>query len=95
MSKKKQKKKKVYTQHELVLTYKPKRGRPVGDNPSVAWHVELDDKLIGTATKLVDVTRMMDEMGYKIWADRRRVTKKGRPQFYTTAIRLENDGGSE
>lgn len=90
MSKKKKKKRKEYSQHELVITYKPKRGRPVGDNPSMAWHVELDDKLVGTASQLVDVTKMMNDLGYKIWAYRRRLTKKNHPQYYTTAIRLED-----
>jgi hypothetical protein len=86
----KSKKKKRLSEHELVVTYKPKRGRPSGMAPAIAWHVELDGKLLGTATKLIDVTTMLDELGYKIWAYRRRVTKKGRPQFYTTAIRLED-----
>ena len=89
MSKKKKKTKK-YKEYELEVTYKPKRGRPTGMQPTILWHVELDGNLIGTASKLIDVTKMLDDMGYKVWAYRRRVTKKGRPQFYTTAIRLED-----
>ena len=85
------KKKRRLSEHELVVTYKPKRGRPSGMEPSILWHVELDGRLLGTATKLIDVTKMLDDMGYKIWAYRRRITKKGRPQFYTTAIRLEDN----
>jgi hypothetical protein len=90
MKSKKKKKKGNIVEHELVITYKPKRGRPVGDDPVVAWHIELDDRLIGTASSLSDVTKLLTDMGYKVWAYRRRVTKKGRPQFYTTAISVED-----
>lgn len=90
VGKKNTKKKKRYKEYELVVTYKPRRGRPTGMQPAIMWHVELDGELIGTASKLIDVTKMLNDMGYKIWAYRRRITKKGRPQFYTTAIRLED-----
>ncbi len=75
MSKKKKK------EHEVVVTYKPKRGRPSGINPLVAWHIKLDDEYVGTSTTLNGVSTLLWEMGYSTWAFRRYPDKKGRPCF--------------
>lgn len=89
MSKKNKKNKRK--EHEVVVTYKRKRGRPSGSDPMVAWHIELDDKHIGASTTLNGVSSILYDMGYKVWAFRRQADKKGRPKFRATVIRYDMD----
>jgi hypothetical protein len=74
-------KKKHEREHEVVIVYKRKRGRPSGVNPLVAWHIRLDDEYVGTSDTLNGVSALLWDLGYSTWAFRRYPDKKGRPCY--------------
>lgn len=85
------KKNKKHEEHEVVVTYKRKRGRPSGIDPMVAWHIELDNEYVGSSTSLNGVSNILYDMGYKTWAFRRTPDKKGRPKFKATVVRFDKE----
>jgi len=79
------------TEHEVVVTYKKKRGRPSGIDPMIAWQIVLDGVQVGYSTSLNGVSSILYDMGYKTWAFRRAPDKKGRPKFRATVIRFDKE----
>jgi len=79
------------THHEVVVTYKKKRGRPSGIDPMIAWQIVLDGEHVGYATTLNSVSSILYDMGYKTWAFRRTPDKKGRPKFKATVVRFDKE----
>lgn len=79
------------TEHEVVVTYKKKRGRPSGIDPMIAWQIVLDGEHVGYATTLNSVSSILYDMGYKTWAFRRTPDKKGRPKFKATVVRFDKE----
>lgn len=77
-----------HTQHEVVITYKPKKTVGNGLDPMAAWHIKVDDKFIGTSPTLNGVTHLLYDKGYKTWAFRRCPQKNGRPRFKATVIKV-------
>ena len=84
-------KKKKHKEHEVIVTYKRRKGRPSGINPVVAWHIELDNEFVGTSPTLNGVSHMLYDMGYKTWAFRRTPDKKGRPKFKANVVRFDKE----
>ena len=84
MSKKRQ-------EHEVVVTYKKKKGKPSGIDPMIAWHIELDGEHMGYSTSLNGVSSILYDMGYRVWAFRRTPDKKGRPKFKAAVIRFDKE----
>jgi hypothetical protein len=84
MSKKRQ-------EHEVVVTYKKKKGKPSGIDPMIAWHIELDGEHMGYSTSLNGVSSILYDMGYRVWAFRRAPDKKGRPKFRAGVIRFDKE----
>ena len=79
------------SEHEVVVTYKKRRGRPTGLNPLISWQIALDGDHVGSSTTLNGVSSVLYDMGYKTWAFRRVPDKKGRPKFKATVIRFDKD----
>ena len=84
-------KKKKYSEHEVVVTYKKRRGRPSGMEPLVSWHIELDGEFVGRSSTLNGVSSILYDMGYKTWAFRRTPDKKGRPKFKANVVRFDKE----
>lgn len=78
-------------EHEVVVTYKKRRGRPSGMEPLVSWHIELDGAFVGRSSTLNGVSNILYDMGYKVWAFRRTPDKKGRPKFKAGVIRFDKE----
>lgn len=78
-------------EYEVVVTYKSRRRGSNGLDPMASWHIELDNEHIGNSATLNGVSSILYDMGYKVWAYRRRPDKKGRPKFVTTAVRFDRD----
>ena len=91
VSKKKEQKKRKRTEHEATIVYKAKQGRPPsGMKPQIMWHVKVDGEKIGACSTLNDVTTLLYEHGYKVWAFRRHFKKSGRPAWRATVIKVED-----
>jgi len=82
---------KKHKEHEVVVTYKKRRGRPTGLNPLISWQIVLDGEHVGSSTTLNGVSSVLYDMGYKTWAFRRTPDKKGRPKFRATVIRFDKE----
>ena len=78
-------------QHEVVVTYKKKRGRPSGIDPMIAWQIVLDGEHVGYATTLNSVSSILYDMGYKTWAFRRCPDKKDRPRYKATVLWFDKE----
>lgn len=81
-------------EHNIVITYKKKRGRPPqGIEPINLWHIKLDGEFVGTSETLNGVSSLMWDMGYSTWAFRRQPDKKGRPCFKAAVYKHKEKAG--
>jgi hypothetical protein len=77
---------KKYKKHEIVV----KRDREGSESVS-DWLIEEDNKVIGRASNLNNVTAFLCDKGYKVWAYRRNGTDDSGPVFVTTATEVIED----
>ena len=82
---------KKHTESEVIVTYKKKRGRPVGIEPLIAWQIVIDDEYVGSSSTLNGVSSVLYDMGWKVWAYRRTPDKKGRPKFKARIVRFDKE----